>query len=686
MSKLWKGFFASVFCTATLAASAAPQNAENFARRPQMRGVTLSADGRYVAFLSGLNDDSVLMTYDRKSSGEFKRVAASEPQKFDIGWCRWANPARVVCGIFGNTRGNKYADPPFKRLFAVNGDGSALKVLEKGRNDANLLVATTSMRNFNMNYGAALEHGADSPYARVTSDVTGTAVATKYVASFTPERQDEVIDFTPDDPDNVLIQSDEDRNGYPSVVQLNILTGARAEKFPEVQPIQVFVTDGHGNPRLGWGVNRAGETRYFARLDSDREWRPLSAIKTDVQAPLRPFAIGIESSTAYAYGAYEGRDALWSIDLADQRPPKLLFAHELVDVGQPLLRSDRRLLGVRYDVERPYVWYTNPKHRELIERLERIYPNQVHEIIDASDDQQILLIQSSSDIDAGTYYLYDVDKDKLQKLGTAYPELDPNTLGSMRNITYKATDGTEIPGYLTIPTGAEKKNLPLIVMPHDGPDSRDSWQFSYLRTFLANRGYAVLQPNYRGSSGFGEKWRAAAKNDWGGIVYSDIQDATRWAVSEGIADPKRVCILGWGFGGYEALLSAARNTDTYKCAVSVAGISDLEAQRDQGTAYNKANARREISRSQGKHAADSPLENAEKVNIPVLLIHGTRDWQVQMDQSQEMGDALEEHDKDVTVVMIKNGTHDLDGKSDRLTLLKEVETFLKTNLGAGAGP
>src|SRR4051812_36163511 len=142
MTRFWKGFFALAFCSMVVAASAAPQNLENFARRPQMRGVTLSADGRYVAFVSGLNDDSVLMTFDRTSSGDFKRIAASEPQKFDIGWCRWASPGRVVCGVFGNTRGNKYADPPFKRLFAVNGDGTSLKVLEQARNDANLLKST----------------------------------------------------------------------------------------------------------------------------------------------------------------------------------------------------------------------------------------------------------------------------------------------------------------------------------------------------------------------------------------------------------------------------------------------------------------------------------------------------------------------------------------------------------------
>ena len=146
-----------------------------------------------------------------------------------------------------------------------------------------------------------------------------------------------------------------------------------------------------------------------------------------------------------------GRDALWSIDLADKREPQLLFKHPLVDVGEPIIQTDRQLVGVRYDVERPYVWYADPKQRELIDRLEKQFPNRVFDIIDGSENKKTLLIQSSNDIDLGTYYIYDTEKDKLQKLGTAYPELDQTSLGTMTYITYKAADGTEIPGYLTVP-------------------------------------------------------------------------------------------------------------------------------------------------------------------------------------------------------------------------------------------
>jgi dipeptidyl aminopeptidase/acylaminoacyl peptidase len=681
MTRVWKGIFASIFfCAAGIAVSAAPQNLENFARRPQMHGVSISDDGRYIAFLSGSGDETILMTFDRtQAGGAFKRVTASEPNKFDIGWCRWATNSRVVCGIYGNIRGKKYAEPPFKRLFAVNADGTALKTLEEERNEGNLLSPKTSARNVNMNYGAGIDNSNRTAMSH-TSDFFSPGGVANLVTTHKPERQDEVIDFTPNDPDSVLIQADDDKDGYPSILQININTANRSLKMLQSPPIQMFVTDGHGNPRLGWGTSRAGETSYFAKLGGERDWRQLATAKAAGERyRLRPIAIATEPDTAYAFGIYEGRDALWNVDLADKREPKLLFKHPLVDVGEPIVRTDGRLLGVRYDVERPYVWYADPKHRELIDRLEAQFPNRVFDIIDSTEDQKLLVLQASSDVDFGTFYLYDVEKDKLQKLGTAYPELDQKSLGTMTNILYKAADGTEIPGYLTVPTGGESKNLPLIVIPHDGPATRDSWNFSYLRVFLANRGYAVLQMNYRGSTGFGDKWRADAHQDWGGLVYSDIQDATKWAVSQGIADPKRICILGSGFAGYEALLSAARNDGTYKCAIGIGAIVDLELQLDLAPQFDRT-AKQEIGVDKEKFERDSPLANASKISIPVLLIHGDKDWQVQLDHLHKMENALDKHDKDVTVVEIKNGTHELERRSDRLTVLKEVEAFLDQHI------
>ena len=234
------------------AAHSATLPIESFARRPQMRAVTISADGRYISYLSGVEDSTVVMTVDRAAGGRDRKAATSDPDKFDIGWCRWANEKRLLCGIYGNIRGKKYAEPPFKRLFAMDADGTALKVLEKPRNDGNLLGGTTSMRNLNMNYGANIGQGTTSNSLNGTfgqSSYYGSAVASSYISTFRPERQDDVIDLSPEEHDTVLIQADDDRNFYPSIFSLNIYNGQRLQIMRDKPPIMSYMSDGRGNPR-----------------------------------------------------------------------------------------------------------------------------------------------------------------------------------------------------------------------------------------------------------------------------------------------------------------------------------------------------------------------------------------------------------------------------------------------------
>ncbi len=681
---------AAALSLSSAALAAAPQPIEHFARMPQIRNVAISPDGGRIAFISSAGDVSLIMTFDRAAAQqEFRRVAASEPDKFDLTWCRWANEKRVLCSIRGNIRGKRYAEPPYSRLIGVDTDGENLRVLQLRPDKANMVVASTTMQNFRMNEPALVPGGA-----KMNEVQDGTKKGSnlefrtnmKAVALYNPDEQDGVIDITPDEPDTVLVQVDDDRDSYPTVFSLDIYSGQRGIVLNEKPPIQSFATDGKGNIRLAWGSTENMNTHYFARLEGEQEWRRLARSKaftaTDV---LRPIAVAPWKNTAYAIGDYQGRDALWAIDLTDKDEPRLLFNHPLVDVGEPLLTQAKRLLGVRYDLERPYAYYETETVRSLMDRLQKQFPDKFHHVVDSTEDETTFIVQSSNDVDAGTYYIYDTTKDLLQKLGTAYPELEPATLGSMRNIAYKASDGTEIPGYLTVPSGVRAEKLPLVVLPHDGPGERDTWQFSFLRTFLANRGYAVLQMNFRGSAGYGQAWQLAAHQDWAGLSYSDIVDATRWAIDEGIADPKRICIAGWGFGGYAAMLGAVRNGELFRCSISIAGISDLELHREQASVHLDAEYRREqIGSNRDKLREDSPLEHVESISTPILLIHGDKDWDVQVDQTKTMAKALKRHKKVHKAVIIETATHELQRKSDRMTLLEEIEAFLLKHLGKGA--
>lgn len=255
----------------------------------------------------------------------------------------------------------------------------------------------------------------------------------------------------------------------------------------------------------------------------------------------------------------------------------------------------------------------------------------------------------------------------------------------MRAINYPAKDGTVIPGYLTVPLGARTENLPLVVMPHGGPIARDSWGFDPWVQFLASRGYAVLQMNFRGSDGYGSDWYWAAHQDWGGLSYSDITDGTRWAIAQGIADPKRICIVGASFGGYAALLGATRNSDLYRCAVSIAGVSDLpEMLADDQRFTNGAIVRQQVGTDRAKLKEDSPRRHVEKVSIPVLMIHGDHDYTVEFDQTEMMASALKRAGKPYKTVKVAGADHHFSEDSDKRTLFTELETFLAAYLGTAS--
>jgi dipeptidyl aminopeptidase/acylaminoacyl peptidase len=496
---------------------------------------------------------------------------------------------------------------------------------------------------------------------------------------------DQILDWTPDEPDTVLIAIDEDRNGYPSVYELNVNNGRKTLRERESVPIRRFQTDGRGNVRLGHGYSNSGEIQYFARLEGEKTWRRRLKMKPysfddDV---LEPIAIAKGKNMAYAVGYYEGRSALWEMDLTDQREPQLVFSHPHVDVETAVLASDGRLLGIWYEEDRPYLLYVDDAIQALMKNVNNLNPGTFNSIVDYNRNETKLVIRTMSDVDAGTYSILNRADNVMTQLGTAYPELAKAELGRMRPIVYKAQDGTEIPGYLTVPPGKRAEKLPLIVMPHGGPASRDSWEFDFLRLFLADRGYAVLQMNFRGSTGYGRKWFADAHQDWGGLTYSDITDATRWAIAQGIADPKRVAIVGWSFGGYAALLGAVRNSDLYRCAASIAGVSDLKhLLRESRFFSNYKFVREQIGKNDAKLEQDSPLRHADKISIPVLLVHGDKDYQVEDDHSKRMASALARANKPHRAVFIKGGTHSLLRESERMTLLTELENFLAENLAA----
>jgi dipeptidyl aminopeptidase/acylaminoacyl peptidase len=311
-----------------------------------------------------------------------------------------------------------------------------------------------------------------------------------------------------------------------------------------------------------------------------------------------------------------------------------------------------------------------------------VLPDRFSSIVGGSRDGKKILIAAYSDVKPRSYYVLDIGAMKIDLIGVSNQALEKATLAPMKTIGVPSGDIT-IPGYLTLPSGKDPRNLPMVVYPHGGPYARDRWGYDEVVQMLASRGYAVLQLNFRGSSGLGEKWLNAGWREWGGAIHDDITAGARWAIAQGIADPQRVCIVGWSYGGYAALLGVAREPDLYRCAASIAGVSDLNALKGQERFFygGSVAARESIGADKRELREDSPLQHAQKVKAPVLLVHGDVDHVVLASHSTDMAKALRKHNVATELVIIEDGGHSLDRPEMRLTLFRKLEAFLAKNLG-----
>jgi dipeptidyl aminopeptidase/acylaminoacyl peptidase len=314
------------------------------------------------------------------------------------------------------------------------------------------------------------------------------------------------------------------------------------------------------------------------------------------------------------------------------------------------------------------------------------------DIVDMSDDARMWIISASGPSDPGALYLYDREQTHIEPLAPLNPSLASDQLGPSSVVRYAARDGAQITGYLTLPPEAGAGPLPLILMPHGGPESRDLFVYDRDAQFLATRGYAVFRPNFRGSSGYGRAFAEAGYGEWGGKMQDDLTDAVAHLVSTGVADPARVCIVGISYGGYAALAGAAFTPEAYRCAVSIAGVSDLVEQSQYVLREGDDEEDDYIRRSIGDPRVDrerlrarSPALHAANIRVPVLLLHGGQDEIVPVQQSRRMERALRQAGGDVRYVEVEGEGHPYWSDENQTRLYTEVETFLARHLSV-AGP
>ncbi|MGH6632502.1 MAG: alpha/beta hydrolase family protein, partial [Sphingopyxis sp.] len=296
--------------------------------------------------------------------------------------------------------------------------------------------------------------------------------------------------------------------------------------------------------------------------------------------------------------------------------------------------------------------------------------------VDASADESQWLVWTGSDIDPGRYYRFTPAEKKLRPLLDDRPLLTGRVLSPVKPISYAAADGTKIPGYLTLPPGrTDAKGLPAIVMPHGGPSARDEWGFDWIAQFFAQKGYAIVQPNFRGSSGYGDQWyQNNGFKSWRTAI-GDVTDAGRWLANEG-ADPARLSIVGWSYGGYAALQSGALAPDLFKKIVAIAPVSDLAKMKQEAEKYTSGALVRDFIGS-GPHVREgSPAKNAAAIKAPVLMFHGTLDQNVDIEQSRLMKRAIEDAGKTAELIEYPGLAHSLNDSDVRSDMLNRVAAFL----------
>jgi dipeptidyl aminopeptidase/acylaminoacyl peptidase len=450
-----------------------------------------------------------------------------------------------------------------------------------------------------------------------------------------------------------------------------------------------WIVDEHG--ALRYRVDYRDRTDYFQilRRGDDRQWQEFVARTMDLpEIDLH----GLNAEGELVVGARPldvGRYGLYTVS-ADGTRGRSIYAHDTLDVSD--VRIDpytNRVVGAAVESESP-VWF-DPELAMQQASLDETFPNESPTILDWSQDRSRFIVQTERSDRAPMFYLYDAQELTANAIASTYPALDRTALATRLPYRYTARDGVEIPGYLTRPLGVDGP-APLVLLPHRGPMERDVDGFDWLAHFLASRGYAVLQPNYRGSGGYGRDWEEAGYGGWGvGVMQHDLTDGVAAVVGAGIADPERVCIVGASYGGYAALAGAAFTPELYRCAVSINGVSDL---RDMFALYRDRRGERSAAvtyfeRSLGVEDAAvrekldpaSPVQHVNRVQAAVLLIHGRDDSVVLIGQSRTMERALRSVGKSVQLIELESEDHWLSEATTRLQTLEAIDRFLAQHLG-----
>jgi len=603
---------------------------ENFSSLPFLNSPVLSPDGSKIAVLVNQENEEKLIGIIDLSAAKGSELKYYSIGKNDINWFRWAGNKKLLMS-FGSFRSYIFA------FFSSN-----------------------TLKRLDLETSQVLKLNEESQFIK-----------------------DKIVYY--DSAGRYVIAYQYGRRGSPAAVRINLEDGTAVEVQKARHNIDQWLADPEGNIRAGIGYSRKKWRLYYRETPGADlkkiESRRYDDFEDDVVEDLR-FLPGTGDAIILANGI-NGRFGVYKYNIREDVFGDPIYEHPTADVTDLVMDNRKRLIGVRFDADKPGQKWLVPELETLQQKIDKVFKARQNSILGTSFDHSVALFWSGSDADPGSFYLYYPNQNKIEQVLIPFDKIEPKDMAAMKIVRYQSRDGHTVPAYLTIPPGSDGKDLPTIVMPHGGPFARTSWRFDPWVQLLANRGYAILQPNFRGSTGYGRAYVEMGYDQWGTGMITDIDDGAKWLIDQGISDPQRMCIMGASYGGYAALWSAIENPDRYKCSISLNGVTDVRAmlKYDRKQFAARRYARKWEERVAGEEKKDlesiSPVQQAARMTVPVLVAQGEKDNNVPKKQADDLIEALEEagFNKLEKIYFPKSG-HSFSNSEDSTAFLKKSLQFL----------
>lgn len=621
-------------------ASFAQTSLQDLFRNPKYGSASLSPNGKYLATTANISGRLQLAVVDLET-GNANNVAGYET--LDIQGIHWINNERIAFHIVD-------------RDGEQTSSGSGLYAINRNGSQSAILMQSWEHIQGRMDHAAWVSEPRGMRMVGVSEDEPNSVLALGYFPS------GDIVPY-----------------------RVDSLTGKRKEIDFDVKGLAVgFTFDRKEQLRVVVTANAAhSDLVVWYREQNAPSWRKLSEHRAfDPKFTVLGFDAD-DTTLLVSAPTREGRLGVYKYDFANNRPGELLASDPSVDVdgGLVFAPDSRKLLGVRMPTEPPRTVWFDKSLASLQAGIDKASPGLVN-VIHPRNAQAPMLIHSYSSTQPGQYALYYPDKKKLQNLFASRPWIEPRKMSTQLVYDYVARDGLPIMSYLTLPLGREAKALPLVVNVHGGPWTRDHWGFSSEVQFLAGLGYAVLQPQFRGSTGFGAAHFKKSFGQWGLAMQDDITDGVNSLVKQGLVDPKRICIMGTSYGGYATMMGLVKDPDLYRCGINLLGLTNLayplsDWNKYRAYEYSWKEMVGDPDKLRDQFIATSPSKQADKIKAPVFMAYGEKDHRVPPVHGEEMRDGLKRLGKVVEYMELEKEEHGFAKEENRYRVYGAIETFLK---------